>query len=65
MEEFSKKEWEDIKEHSYEADHIPYLFKYRFLGWRNGTPPSLPLTEEQIRENVARAREYKSRASTP
>jgi hypothetical protein len=63
--EFSDGEWADIKKHSSEADHIPYLFKYRFLGWRNGTPPSPPLTKEQIREKVARARKYKSRASTP
>ncbi len=39
MPEFTTEEWDDIIEHSFGDHGIPYLFKYRHMGWRHGKPP--------------------------
>ncbi len=39
MEEFTTEEWDDIIEHSFGDHGIPYIFKYRHMGWRHGKPP--------------------------
>ncbi len=39
MPEFTREEWDDIIEHSFGDHGIPYLFKFRYMGWRHGKPP--------------------------
>ncbi len=37
--ELTTEDWDDIIEHSFGDHGIPYIFKYRHMGWRHGEPP--------------------------
>jgi hypothetical protein len=47
-EEFTEEEWDDIIEHSFGDHGIPYLHKFRHMGWRNGKPPERYPNEELV-----------------